>query len=448
MSKYLDLAKRIYDAAGKQENISLVTHCATRLRLTIKEPSTKLVEEIKQVEGVMGVVVNNNQYQVVVGTDVPNVYREFVHLGNFEKGGTVSEDGTEKIWRKVVDFIQATFIPVLPVLVAAGLVSATLTILTAFFNLPTDSGTYAILSAINNAGFFFLPVFIGYTSARKLGLAPIMGAYLGAILVSSGINGVADLDFFGIPVTAVSYNNSVLPVILGVLLMNYVDRFADYISPKEVKFFTRPLITILITTPIVLIALGPLGIFVGNGLTAVLSFINEHLGWLSVGLMGGLTPILVMTGMNQTLFPVVFSSLSEFGYDAFVMPGMLAANTAIGGAALAVAFKTINEKRKQIAISSGITGVVGITEPSLYGVLLPLGKPLIGAIIGGTVGGLFAGIFQIKQYAIVSPGIAAIPTFIAPDGSLGNMYLAIATIVISVVVAFAATLLLGFNKEE
>ncbi len=448
MANYCELAKKIMNASGGVGNIAVVNHCATRLRLTLNQPSSEIEEAIRKVPGVMGLVVRGTEYQAVIGTDVTNVYNEFIKLGNFKKGGTVSEDGKKNIWGTIIDFISGTFVPVLPVLCAAGLVSAVLTILTTFFGLSTKSGTYTILATINNAGFYFLPVYIGYSAARKLGMNPLMGMYLGGILVHKNIDGIQGLNFFGIPITQATYNTSVLPIILGVLFMSIVDKFADRISPKEIKFFSRPLITILITTPVVLIVLGPLGTILGNYVAAALTFVNTHLGWLSVGLMGALTPLLVMTGMNQALFPVVFASFAKFNYDAFVMPGMLAANVAVGAAALAVAIKSRNKDTKAMSLSAGLTGILGITEPSIYGVCVRFKKPFIAAMLGGGIGGLFAGIVQLKQYAIVSPGFAALPTFIPTNGdSMSNFWFAVATLVISAVVSFTATWILGFKDE-
>lgn len=460
MANYTELAKKILEAAGGAENVSIVNHCATRLRLTLKNPSKAIEEALKKVPGVLGVVVRGTEYQAVIGTDVGNVYSEVVKMGNYQKTGLVAEDkpttGEGRTGNKVqdrnskfgtvVDFISGTFVPVLPILCAAGLVSAVLTIMTTFFGLPTTSGTYLILATINNAGFYFLPIFIGYSAAKKLGINPMMGMFLAAILVHKNIDGVAGLNFLGIAITQATYNTSVLPIILGVLFMSFVDRFADRVSPKAIKFFTRPLITILITAPVVLIVLGPLGIILGEYVASALNFVNLQLGWLSVGLMGALTPLLVMTGMNQALFPLVFSSMAKFGYDAFVMPGMLAANVAVGAAALAVALKTRNKDVKAMSMSAGLTGVMGITEPSIYGVCVRFKKPFIAAMIGGGVGGLFAGIMQVKQYAIVSPGLAALPTFIPTDGSsMTNLWLAVATVVIAVTVSFTLTWVLGFE---
>lgn len=448
MSKYTEFAKSVLSATGGIENVGGVNHCATRLRLTVNDVEKADLEALKKVAGVLGVVNRGQEVQLVVGTDVNNLYQEFIKLGNFKKGGKVNDDGSKSVWGSVIDFVSGTFVPILPILVAAGLVNAVLTVLTTFFKLPTTSGTYAVMNAINAAGFSFLPIFVGFSAARKIGLNPFMGAYLAAILLSSGINGVAGLDFLGIKFAAMNYASSVLPIILGVVFMYWVDKGVDAITPKEIKFFARPLLTILIVTPVTLIGLGPIGIYLGNWLAAFLVFVNTNLGWLSVGLMGAFTPFLVMTGMNQALFPPVIASMTNLGYDAFVMPGMLAANVAVGAAALAVFVKSKNKDHKALASSAGITGVLGITEPAIFGVLLRFKKPFIGAVIGGAVGGLFAGIVGLKQYAIVSPGLAALPTFIAPDGSMGNFYMAVATVIIAIVVAFAATWFLGFDDSE
>jgi PTS system beta-glucosides-specific IIC component len=444
---YKNLAKEILQASGNVENIAVVNHCATRLRLTLNDNSKIDENKIKSIKGVMGLVTRGKEIQVVIGTEVGNVYNEFVKLGDFKKGGKVEADGKKNIFGSIVDFISGTFVPVLPILVAAGLVSAILNICVTFFGLSTQTGTYVVLNTINNAGFFFLPIYVGYSAAKKIGINPMMGAYLAAILVHSNIDGKAGLDFFGIPITQANYNTSVVPIILGVLFMSIVDKGVDKITPKEIKFFAKPLITILIVTPVTLIALGPLGIIIGNYVASALNFINVKLGWLSVGLIGAFTPFLVMTGMNQALFPLVFAAMAANGYDAFVMPGMLSANVAVGAASLAVSVKSRNKDVKALALSSGITGVLGITEPSIFGVLLRFKRPFIGAMIGGGIGGLFAGIVHLKQYAIVSPGLAALPTFIPTDGSgiMSNFYLAVVTVVISIASSFIASYFLGFD---
>lgn len=441
---YKSLAKQILTASGDTKNIAVVNHCATRLRLTLNDESKFNEQKVKSIKGVMGTVTRGKEVQIIIGTDVGNVYNEFIKLGDFKKQSKTEDK--KNVWGTVIDFISGTFVPVLPVLVAAGLVSAVLNICVTFFGLSTKTGTYLILNTINNAGFFFLPIYVGYSAARKIGINPMMGAYLAAILVHSNIDGKAGLSFLNIPITKVTYNTSVVPIILGVVFMSVVDKLVDKITPKEIKFFAKPLIVILIVTPVTLIALGPIGIVIGNYIAEALTFVNTKLGWLSVGLMGAFTPLLVSTGMNQALFPLVFAAMASNGYDAFVMPGMLAANVAVGAAALAVYVKSRNKDVKALAVSAGLTGVLGITEPSIFGVLIRFKRPFIGAMIGGGIGGLFAGIVHLKQYAVVSPGIAALPTFIPTHSKvMTNFYLAALTIVISIVVSFAATYMLGFD---
>lgn len=465
MAKHKQMIDAIINHLDGKDNISVVNHCATRLRLTVSNPSKVNLEGLESINGVMGVVNRGKEIQLIIGTDVGSVYNEFVTHGNFVEGGKKNEslDDPDKleqpkekknIFANIVDFISGTFVPILPILVAAGLVSAVLNIAVTFFGLSDENGTFTVLTAINNAGFYFLPIFLGYSAARKIGINPMMGAYLGAILVHSSIDNAGGLDFLGITIPQVSYNTSVIPVILGVLFMYYVDRGVDKITPKEIKFFAQPLITILIVTPVTLIILGPIGSVLGGYIASGLNFVNAELGWLSVGLIGALTPILVMTGTNQALFPLVFTAMADIGYDAFVLPGMLAANVAVGASALAVYFRVKKKDTKALTLSSGITGVMGITEPAIFGVLLRFKRSLIGAVVGGGVGGLLAGIFQLKQYAVVSPGIAAIPTFIPTDGSSlsSNFWLSIVVILVSIIVAFVVTYLLGvkdsLNPEE
>lgn len=460
MANYKKLSKIAIEELGGESNISVVNHCATRLRLTLRNPNIINEEALKSIPEVMGVVKRGNELQLIIGTEVGNFYNEFVKVGNFGEGGKVADEsvdatdfenspnGKKYVFSSVVDFISGTFVPVLPILVAAGLVSAVLNIAVTFFGLPGESGTYTVLTAINNAGFYFLPIFLGFSAARKLGINPMMGMFLGAILVHSSIDNAEGLDFLGITIPQVMYNTSVIPVILGVLFMFYVNRGVDKITPKAIKFFANPLLTILIVTPITLIVLGPLGNFMGGYIADILNVVNSQLGWLSVGLMGALTPILVMTGTNQALFPLVFAAFAESGYDAFVLPGMLAANVAVGAAAIAIFVRSKNKDTKALALSAGITGVMGITEPAIFGILLKFKKALVGAIIGGGTGGLVAGIVQLKQFAIVAPGVAAIPTFIPTDGSglSSNFWFSIFVLAVSFIVSFGITYVIS-SKE-
>lgn len=443
MSNYRDMANNILKDIGGKDNVINVNHCATRLRIQYKDKNKIDDNSVSKLEGVAGTVIRDDEYQIVIGTDVANVYNAFV-----SSVGDVSNNKSTKVkftWKHlgqtIIDFISGTFVPILGVLVAAGLVSAVLNIGVSFFGLSTKSGTYTILNGIYEAGYYFLPVYLGYSAAKKLNMNPMMGAFLGATLVYKTIDSAKGLEFLGLSVPQIQYNTSVIPILLGVLFMKLIDVGMDKITPKSIKFFTKPLITMLIVVPVTLLWLGPLGFQIGTIIANVLNFVNLKLGWISVGLMGALTPLLVMTGTNQALFPLCIASVASIGYDAFVLPGMLAANVAVGAAALAVAVTTNESKKKQLALSAGITGVMGITEPAIFGVLIKNKIALLSTMAAAGISGAFAGLVSLKQYAIVSPGIAALPTFIhASNGKIdSNFYMSVITLIMSVVLSFGLT---------
>ena len=448
MSKYDELVQYILGNIGGIENVRTANHCATRLRLQLDD-TTKFDEDtLKKNKLILGTVKRDHDVQLIIGPDVPKVYAIFSDTldksNRTVSGGVKGRKSLKAYGSIIIDFISGTFVPVLPVLVAAGLVSAVLNIGVTFFGLAADSGTFTILNAVNDAGFYFLPIYIGFSAARKLGIDGLMGMFLGAILVHSLINGAEGLTFLGIVVPTMSYNTTTIPVIFGVLFMALIDKVVDKFIPQSIKYFVKPLLVILITVPITLIVLGPLGNAVGNYIATGLGFLYEKLGWFSVGLLGAATPILVMTGTNQALFPLVFAMLGDYGYDSFVLPAMLAANIAVGAAALSISFVEKNVEKRSLAFSAGLTGVMGITEPAIFGVLINYRSAFIGAITGGAVGGGVAGLVQLKQYAVVSPGLISIPTFIPTDGSgfNSNFWFAIAIIVLSICTSFVTTYIL------
>lgn len=453
MSKYDELVTYIYENIGGAANVKTANHCATRLRLQLIDGSKFNDDALKKNKFILGTVKREQDIQLIIGPDVPKVYALFTDKMDTTSETIASHGKQQKTLKHygtmVVDFISGTFVPVLPVLVAAGLVSAVLNIGVTFFGLAADSGTYTVLNAINNAGFYFLPVFIGYSAARKLGIDGMMGMFLGAIMVHSFINGVEGLSFLGVSIPTISYNTTTIPVIFGVLFMALLDKGADKVIPQSIKYFVKPLFVILITVPVTLIVLGPLGNMVGGYIANGLGFMYEKLGWFSVGLLGAATPLLVMTGTNQALFPLVFAMLGDYGYDSFVMPAMLAANVAVGASALAISILENKSDKRALAFSAGLTGVMGITEPAIFGVLINYRSAFIGAISGGAIGGILAGFVQLKQYAVVSPGIIAIPTFIPTDGSglTSNFWFSIVVVLVSVIASFGLTFMLEKRKR-
>lgn len=295
-----------------------------------------------------------------------------------------------------------------------------------------------------STGFFFLPLYVGYGCAKQLNINPVYGIFLGAVLLNQGINGVEGLNLFGLPVVATTYSYTALPVLLGVMIMAQTHKLIANRIPSYLKDVLVPLIVIAVGVLSTLLVVGPLGVILGDWMTEGFVFIHDKIGWLALGLVGALFGFTVLTGTNKALVPIMVTSLATTGYDTFLIPAMLGTNIAIATSALAVAWLEKDPIKKGTQISAGVTGLMGISEPALFGVLLNDKKALYGSMIGGAVGGILAGITNLAQNSIVS-GIPGLPTMvisIPPYNGLTNMYWGIAVIVVSGVVGFGTTILL------
>jgi PTS system beta-glucosides-specific IIC component len=454
---YKNLADTILLNVGGKENVTMVTHCATRLRFNLKNEKQANTDTLKKTQGILGVVAQGGQYQIIIGNDVPNVYREITQLGNFD-GENINSGHTEKqsLVNTIFDTVSGIFTPFLPALSGAGMIKAVMALLVAFKVVHNQSQLYAILSFISDSAFYFMPILLAYSSAQKFKTNPYLAMTLGGVLlhpsfialVSAARSGGDPLNFLGIPISLVNYGSSVVPIILSVWGMSYVQRFAEKISPKAIKFFSVPLITLLITAPVMLTFIGPLGNFIGTGIAGGVTFLNARIGWLTPMIIGALTPLLVMGGMHYALVPIGAMNIASIGFDTLIGPGMLGSNIAQGGAALAVALKTKSFRLKQLASSAGITALCGITEPAMYGVTLKYKRPLYAVLIAGGAGGLFAGIFGVRRFTSGSPGLLTLPAYLGDP--ISNFVFAIIECIISFVIAFVLTLVFGFDdpKEE
>lgn len=459
---YKSLAENIVKFSGGVKNITSASHCMTRLRLNLKDETKFDNTSISNLPGVLTVVVQNGEHQIVIGQDVPNLYAEVQKIDGIKEKGYVEDAETARediaLEKKpgekhnylniVMSFIGGTFSPVIPVLVAGGLTGAVLTLLTNFFGVSTESGTYTVISAINQATFYFLPVFIGFAAATRLKSNGYLGAFLGAILLYQTINGAEGLNIFGIGIPTVSYNSTVFPIILGVLFMSVVYKFLEKVVPIYFKTIFVPLITILITVPVTLIILGPIGNVLGTWLADGVFALYKAFPAPAVMIIGITTPLMVFFGMNNATYPVLFALLAEVGSDPLIMTGMAPANVAVGGAALAAMIISKDVNQKSVSMSAGITALCGITEPAVYGVLFPQKFPLIGAMIGGGIGGLLAGILGMTQYVVSTPGLISLPAYIDPSGSNNNLVISIVVMVVALITGFVATYLLGKRSEK
>lgn len=440
-----ELAQAILEQVGGINNITQLVNCATRLRMNFKDESLVHLEQINKIPGVLGAVKKSGQYQIIIGTDVANVCNEIKAMGLNE-----SPVNTGKKVGKIdalMDIFAAIFTPVIPAITAAGMIKAIL-VICVLLGMEKTSQIYVVLSFIADAGFYFLPIMLAVSSAKKLGCNPYLAAMVGGALLHPAFTQLVTagepVHIFGLPIKLINYGSSVIPIILAVWLMTYVERFADKVSPKAVKFFMKPTLTILIVVPIVLVVLGPLGSYIGTGIATITDFLNMHVSWLVPTLMGAFMPLLVLTGMHWSFLPVLMTSYTTYGYEAVMGPGSLVSNVCQGSAALCVSIKTKNKELKQLASSAGVTALMGITEPAMYGVTIKFKKILLSVMLGGGVGGFYAGLMGVVRYTSGTPGLLSIPIFIGENPM--NVVHALIACAIGFVVTFAATWFYGFDE--
>ena len=454
---YESVAKKILQRVGGAENVTGLVHCMTRLRFNLKDESIVDDEAVKKTKGVMGVMKKGGQYQIIIGNDVGYVYEELNKLGKFSNQvPKKKENSTEKknILTMLMDTISGIMTPVIPAIIGAAMIKVLLTLLPMIGVLNTSGDTYQLLTVIGDGAFFFMPVLIAVSASKKFGTNVYYAASIALIMLhpnfismmTTAHDANETIRFLGlIPVTYATYSYSVIPIILAVWSLKYVEKFVDKITPVITKNFLKPMLVVLIEAPIALIILGPLGAICGNVLSDVVYFIHDKLGFIAVGLVAGIYPFVVMAGMHHAFTPIKLGMIATTGYENFICIGELCSNMAQGAASLAVAIKSKNKDFKQIAGSSAFSALLaGITEPALYGVTLRLKRPMLGACIGAVAGGLFGGFFQLKCFGIATPAIVTIVQYVEESRPMGLLIAAL-TILITVIVAFIATMLIGFE---
>lgn len=456
-----DLAQNILDNVGGTSNVKNATHCATRLRLTLYDDSKADKDKIDKLSGVLGVVNQGGQLQVIIGNDIPKAYDAFMNV--YKIGGVVLEDEsktTEKETEKkkkplsaALDIIAGIFIPVIPVMAGSGVLKALLSVIAMLGWISTTSQTYQILNFVSNTVFYFLPVILAHSASVKFKTNPYISMVLGAMLIdpnfvqmiAQAAKSHSTIKLFGLPVTQTNYGSSVVPILLVIWVLSYIEPLINKIVPKVVRIIIAPLLILLVMTPLTFIVIAPIGAWLGDGLAAIIGWINGYAGWAIPLIVGALSPLLVMTGMHYALISVAINNLAKVGWENIVGPGMLVSNIAQGGAALAVATKTKDSKLKALGISTGISAVLGITEPALYGVNLRYKNPLIASMLGGGIGGLFLGIMGVRRFQQVPPVLLSLPSFIGND--FRNFWFAVIGLVISFIAAYVIQLFMGIPEE-
>lgn len=447
MKNYKELASQIVDYIGGPENVDTHTHCMTRLRFTLKDDSKAQTEALKALKGVQGVIEKGGMYQVVIGTDVEQLYNEVAPLlGNAKATEVVNENLDDKkketVTNKIFTFISGCITPTLPVLIGSGLISAILALLTNFNILAKDANTYVLLNALANAAYQYLPVMVAYAGARRLKTNEYVAAFIMLALCSSTISGVEGLSIFGISLTTVKYTSNIVPALMMVPVLAALDKVIVKYSPNAIKSVVRPFVLSMVMFPVTLLVLGPIGTLVGKLLAQFCIWVTSF-GGLSMAILSALHPLLVMVGMHTIITPLIVNEITTVG-SSLLFSKALAANLAIAGAALAVGFKAKKAENKEAGISTGITALLSVTEPALHGVLIRLKKPLISAIVASAITGVFIGIFDIRAYATASCSFLTLPIFMG--GAMSNFYLACAAAVIATVLGFVITWFMGFDE--
>lgn len=398
--KYEATVKGIVEHIGGLDNLAVANHCATRLRFKLKDITKMNEDALKKVKAVMGVrTMEGNEIQIIIGTDVVTVYDEFMEITGYKEGGggETQTSGKKKLSLKgigsiIVEYLSGTVAPVIPIYLGCGMLMAFLTICTNFLGLDAEDGAVKILNAAANAGFYFMPIILGWSACSKLKADPALGALLGMTLVYSDINNVAGLDFLGLPVTQVQYNGSFLPMILGAAFLSFVYRFFKNKIPQACRYFLLPLVTLVISIPVTLVVLGPIGYIAG---TKLMWFLNLLAGQFKIGALavwGFCTPLSIITGMDKAVYFINMEHLNMVGYDNIFPPGGLAGNAAIGS--------------------------------------------------------VFAGLVDLKQYVYAGPGLITSPVYISPDGSMTNFYFCLITIAVSALAGFAMTYLFSMRNRS
>ncbi|WP_138495847.1 beta-glucoside-specific PTS transporter subunit IIABC [Paenibacillus pinistramenti] len=448
------LSKEILKLVGGEANIDQVTHCMTRLRFNLKNNSKADKQALQNTPGVMGVMVNGGQFQVIIGNDVPVVYNALVgnmskspEAGVKSKAAPGEEAAKKNPLSAIFDFISGAFTPILPAITGAGMIKGIVALLITFGWMNDTSSTYIILSAIGDGAFYFLPIILGISTARKLGSNMYIGAAIAASLLHPSLTallgGGNPITFAGVPVTVATYSSTVIPILLAVWLASYIEKFVDKITHASLKLIVVPTVTLLIIVPITLIAIGPLGVTIGNGLTGGINWLFDHTGFLAGLLIGGVFSLLIITGMHYALVPIMIGAIATQGFD-YLIPLMMVANFAQAGSAFGVALKSKNAQIKSLGASTGFTAIMGITEPAMYGVNMRFKKPFIAALIGGAIGGAFLSMFHVKAYVIGGlAGVSGIPMVVGP-----TLVYALIGFVIAIVAAALVTYVLGFEDAS
>lgn len=439
------IACQIIEKVGGANNIIRLTHCATRLRFVLRDKSKFKPNEIKQLPNILSAIQSGEESQVIIGNKV-GLYYELINkqLPNLDKNTDQHSSSNQNWLSKMVNGLVNIMAPLITAFIAGGLFKAIISILATFKVISTSSQNYVILNAIADAVFYFLPFLLAVSTAKKFKTNEYIAMIIAGILLYPSIIQLVSagkpIYFFGLPMQLVNYSGSVLPIILAIWFMSYVDKFLEKIIPDSIKTTLKPLLILAITAPITLLIIGPIGTWLGDGFYFIIKTINTYTPWLVPTIIGALAPLLVMIGMHVALMPLAALQFAQFRKETIIGPGFIVANMVESGVAFAAALRLKKDKKNsQIAFSSGITALTGIIEPTLYGITLKYKRTLYCAIAAGGLAGLYAGLTQIYSTVLSPQSILTLPLFITNNPS--NFINAIITVLLAFTLGFIFTYL-------
>ncbi|WFO87272.1 PTS glucose transporter subunit IIA [Bacillus velezensis] len=445
---YHKISKEILQLVGGEENVQSVIHCMTRLRFNLYDNAKADRSGLEQTEGVMGTNISGGQFQIIVGNHVPKVYQALMESsGLSDESANKTSKQKKNVLSAVFDVISGVFTPILPAIAGAGMIKGLVALAVTFGWMSEKSETHSILTAVGDGAFYFLPLLLAVSAARKFRCNPyVAAAVAGAILhpdLTALLGAGKSISFIGLPVTAATYSSTVIPILLAIWLMSYVEKGIDRITPSSLKLIAVPMLTLVIVVPVTLITVGPLGAILGNYLSVGVNDLFNHAGIAAMILLAGTFSLIIMTGMHYALVPIMINNIAQNGHD-YILPAMFLANMGQAGASFAVFLKSKNKTFKSLAFTTSITALMGITEPAMYGVNMRLKKPFAAALIGGAAGGAFYGVTGVASYIVGgNAGLPSIPVFIGP-----TFLYALIGLFISFAAGMAAALLIGFEDVQ
>jgi len=446
-----DTIDGIIKYVGGKENIKNVWHCMTRLRFDLYDNSKIQKYGIEKLQGVMGTKSQNNQFQIVIGTNVESYYEALnnkLGITNENPKNTQKQQEKKGIVSKLLDIVSGVFGPIVPAIAGAGMIKGVLSGLLALKVISATSDTVIIIDLIASGVFNFLPFFLAVSAAKifktniYMAIA-IAGGMMYPTLISAAIAGkISKFIFLGIPIPVINYSASVIPIIIAVWALSYIHKWVDKIMPEVLRTVFTPTLTLFIIIPLTLIVIGPAGTYLGNGLAIIIRALFAISPILAGVVVGAIRPIAVFTGMHHAMTPIALQNFSENGFD-MLMPMMFMANMAITGATLAIYVKTENKQEKSVILSAAVSGLLGITEPALFGVLAKHRKAFIAATIGSSVSSAFIAAFGVRLYAYITSSIFSLAAYIGPY----FLYVVLG-IIIAIALSFAITYVLVNKKIE